>query len=76
MTIFRGAPFDKNNLFNRAAVDGGTLVYENDTSFSMIEGGSFTQSQPYQNAGLLPKQGTATYIPDPNYGPFGPIQGS
>ena len=43
MTIFRGAPFDKNNLFNRAAVDGGTLVYGNDTSFSMIEGGSFTQ---------------------------------
>jgi hypothetical protein len=52
MTIFRGAPFDKNNLFNRAAVDGGTLVYGNDTSFSMIEGGSFTQSQPYQSKAL------------------------
>lgn len=76
MTLYRGAPFDENNLFTRQAVDGGSLVYGNKTSFSNLDGGSFSQTPTYQNGGLLPKQGTATYIPDPDYGPNGPIQGS
>lgn len=76
MALYRGAPFDENNLFTRSAVDGGRLIYGNRTTFTNIEGGSFTQESKYQNGGLLPKQGTATYIPDPNYGPNGPIQGS
>lgn len=70
---FRGAPFDENNLFNRAAVDGGKLNYGNSTTFTNIDGGGFSNTQPYQNAGLLPKENTATYVPDPYYGPDGPI---
>lgn len=76
MTLYRGAPFDENNLFTRASVDGGSLVYGNKTSFINIDGGSLTQTQTYQNGGLLPKAGTATYVPNPQYGPDGPIQGS
>lgn len=76
MTLYRGAPFDENNLFTRASVDGGSLVYGNRTSFVNIDGGSVTESQVYQNGGLLPRAGTATYVPDPYQGPNGPIQGS
>lgn len=76
MTLFRGAPFDENNLFTRKAVDGGNLVYGNRNDFVNVDGGGFSATQSYQNGGLLPKQGTATYVPDPNYGPNGPVQGS
>jgi len=69
MTLYRGAPFDETNLFTRSAVEGGKLVYGNATSFVQVDGGSLAQSVNYQNGGLLPKEGTATYVPNPDYNP-------
>lgn len=71
MTI-RGAPFDENNLFNRPSVDGGKLEYQQTADHINIDGGNLNTTPTYQNGGLLPKAGTATYVPDPDYGPNGP----
>ena len=73
MSNFRGAPFDKNNLFSRDAVDGGkTVRLQGGANFTRIDGGTFTQTPPEINdCGLLPKEGEATYVPDPDYGPDG-----
>jgi len=72
--IFRGAPFDAGNLWERPAVDGGRLVYAQTGTFSNIEGGNFTNPPiKYLNGGLLPKTGTSSYIPIAGYGPDGPL---
>jgi hypothetical protein len=80
MTTLRGAPFDENNLFNRDSVDGGKLKFrQSDNAFTRIDGGSFsnvprTPSQ-VNDCGNLPKEGEATYVPDPDYTPTGPKVG-
>lgn len=75
MTKPRGAPFDKNNIFNRASVDGGKTTYEQ--AGSTLDGGSFTAPNTEINdCGNLPKVGEATYVPDPNYDKNGLIIGA
>jgi hypothetical protein len=74
MTTPRGAPFDENNIFNRASVDGGKLGYEQ--AGNSLDGGSFTTPNTEINdCGKLPKVGTATYVPNPKFGPNGLIIG-
>jgi hypothetical protein len=75
MAITRGAPFDENNIFTRNSIDGGKLTYEkvNDS----LDGGTFAVPNTVVNdCGHLPKVGTATYVPDPYYGPSGLIIGA
>jgi len=74
MAITRGAPFDENNIFSRASIDGGELIYEQVTD--SLYGGFFTAPNSTVNdCGHLPKVGAATYVPDPYYGPSGLIIG-
>ena len=75
MTVYRGAPFDKNNIFIRDPIDGGTLACGD--AGDTLDGGSFITSNIVINdCGLLPLEGEATYVPDPNYGPNGLIIGA
>ena len=75
MTVYRGAPFDENNIFTRDPVDGGTLAYGK--ASDTLDGGSFsTPNTVINDCGTLPKVGKATYVPDPNYGPNGLIIGA
>lgn len=67
--IRAGAPFDTDNLFNRPAVDAGSIV--NPYEFAVlakIDGGNFkTIPAKYFDGGTIPVAGTATYDPTRTY---------
>jgi len=72
MAIKRGAPFDKNNLWNVPAIDGGEIVPRARSSF--VNGESIDQTpNKFIQGGVIPKKGTATYDPSKRYGPNSPL---
>jgi len=72
MTIKRGAPFDKNNLWNVPAIDGGEIISK--AYASKVNGKAIGQKPPnFFNGGTIPKKGTATYDPSKRYGPNSPL---
>ena len=75
MPFYRGAPFDKGNIFFIPAIDGGLInPPANYVSFQNIEGGSANQTpQAYLDGGTIPKAGTASYDPNVEYGPDSPL---
>lgn len=72
MAIKRGAPFDKNNLWNVPAIDGGGIVPD---AFAKIYNGQAIGKTPpeFFNGGFIPLKGTATYDPSKRYGPNSPL---
>lgn len=69
--IRAGAPFDLDNLFNRPAIDAGSIVnLYPDAVLSNIDGGDFVQSVTFTvDGGFIPLQGTASYNPTRIYSP-------
>jgi len=62
----RGAPFDKDNLWNVPAIDAGDINPESSVANSIrFLGADFvTESPRVIDGGDIPKQGEATYNPN------------
>lgn len=71
----RGAPFDEENLWNVPAIDAGDINPESSSANSIrFLGADFVTDSPRViDGGEIPKQGTATYDPNEDYGPDSPL---
>lgn len=77
MPFYRGAPFDKDNLFFVPAIDGG-LIKKSKAQKKFLkgkEGGSFSGPPiAYFDGGKIPLAGTATYDPNETYDENSPLK--
>jgi len=71
----RGAPFDKDNLWNVQAIDAGDIRPESSAGNNIrFLGADFVTESPRTiDGGEIPKQGTATYDAAQDYGPDSPL---